>query len=345
MENKEKFGNQLAECIGLWLAEGDNKTKAEITFTNSQVELIKLFDQTLRLLFHNYLFNIRLYIYSPNENIIVKSPINNCIIKRYIDKRATRPYFIWRLCSKKLNKKWKDKIKLNINKKVYYKSILKGFFAGEGNIKTGKKSNRTIRIAQGKRIKSIEKILNHLKIEFRYFEKERNYYITHKFNWDKCAKINLAELHPIKKTDFWNAYNSYKEEHYKSNYLKKELFNALTKHYLPKSLALKFNRSKARIVEILIALKKEKKINNFRVKSQDYWVRNDQQVIIISKLKEKYLKLLEKYNKTQQFANYFDVDHRSAYKRLKELEELGLVKRNINKEWRRIKIEKEIITI
>ena len=58
------------------------------------------------------------------------------------------------------------------------------------------------------------------------------------------------------------------------NYLKKELFNALTKHYLPKSLALKFNRSKARIVEILIALKKEKKINNFRVKSQDYWVRN-----------------------------------------------------------------------
>ncbi len=42
------MGNQLAECVGLWLAEGDNKSRGEITFTNNCYELIKHFSQQFR---------------------------------------------------------------------------------------------------------------------------------------------------------------------------------------------------------------------------------------------------------------------------------------------------------
>ena len=33
---------EIAECVGLWLAEGDNKTTAEVTFTNNCFELINI---------------------------------------------------------------------------------------------------------------------------------------------------------------------------------------------------------------------------------------------------------------------------------------------------------------
>ena len=31
---------EMSECVGLWLAEGDSKTKSEVTFTNNCFELI-----------------------------------------------------------------------------------------------------------------------------------------------------------------------------------------------------------------------------------------------------------------------------------------------------------------
>lgn len=34
------FNKQTAECVGLWLAEGDNKCSNEITFTNNEITLI-----------------------------------------------------------------------------------------------------------------------------------------------------------------------------------------------------------------------------------------------------------------------------------------------------------------
>ena len=34
---------EIAECVGLWLAEGDKKTSAEVTFTNNCMELIIFF--------------------------------------------------------------------------------------------------------------------------------------------------------------------------------------------------------------------------------------------------------------------------------------------------------------
>jgi len=38
---------ELVECVGLWLAEGDNKTNQEITFTNNCLELILFFQENI----------------------------------------------------------------------------------------------------------------------------------------------------------------------------------------------------------------------------------------------------------------------------------------------------------
>ncbi len=336
---------EVAQAVGLWLAEGDNKTKQEITFTNSQLELIKLFDKTLRGLFKN--MKVKIYIYSPRKSLIVNLPINNCIIKNYIDKRANRPYFIWRVYSTRLSKEWKEIVQKLLTKKELQIEILKGFFAGEGNIKfLIKSSTRTIRIAQGKRVLFLEKILNNLNVDYVYSGKERAYIVNKRRNWDIFAKIKMADLHPLKMNQFWQAYNSFKQEHYDSNYLREEIYKILVKPLTSHNLATKFNRSQARIQDILIQLKKEKQINNFRIGSRDYWIRIDKRKILVSKLKQKYLDLCDKgYRRTYEFAKYFKVDHKSSYNRLIELEKLNLIKRNINKDWIRINSNRNVMII
>lgn len=106
------------------------------------------------------------------------------------------------------------------------------------------------------------------------------------------------------------------------------------------------NRSQARIYDVLDIFKKKGKILNYRVKSKDHWIRKDQNIIIISKLKEKYLKFLGNSNKiTKYFAKHFNVDWKSSFRRLKELEKLKLVKRNKDKTWRKLNMNKQVISI
>lgn len=340
----DNFNKKIAECVGLWLAEGDNKCNNEITFTNNEFSLIEFFHKNIKKLFLDYALNIRIYIYtSDGENINIPIKVNK--INRYIDKRARKPYYMWRLASVDLNKKWKFIVNKCKNNPDCYEGILKGFFAGEGDIKSSSHNSRTIRISQ-KKCAFLEILLKHFNSEFRYRKENRAYYITHKDNWDRLAKIRIADLHPAKKEKFWKIYKGFKEQHYKHNYLKNSIYEALTNHHLPLELALKFNRSKARIQAILVDLKKENKINNFGVRSISYWIRNDQNVIIISKLKKKYLNVLGKNNKiTKEIANYFNVGYKSSFNRLKELEKLGLVKRNKDKTWQKIIPNKKVIVI
>src|SRR3989344_2294797 len=264
----------IAECVGLWLAEGDNKCQNEITFTNSCMSLVKHFDKNLRLIFNKYNPNIRIYVYSSKrENIRI--PIKYCKINRYVDKRARKPYLIWRLSSVKLYMIWRnivEEIKLDEN---YYPDILRGFFAGEGNIKTNKKSNvRVVRIAQGKPNKYTEKLLNKLKI------------------------------------------------------------------------AKKFKRDKSTICKILIQLKKDNLVNNYRVGSKDYWIKKDRNTVIISSIKNNYLNFLKSSEKrTKDFANKFNVKPLSSSKMLKRLKELGFVTRDKNKNWKINPIDKKVIII
>ena len=116
--------------------------------------------------------------------------------------------------------------------------------------------------------------------------------------------------------------------------------------HMTSELAIKFNRTEARIQDVLMELKDKRIINNFRSGSRSYWIKNDQNVIIISNLKKKYLDFLGNNPKnTAELAKYFNVDFKSSLRRLKELEKLSLVKRNYNKKWEKLNPNKEVRVI
>ena len=337
------FDKQIAECVGLWLAEGSTTSKREITFTNNCLDLIDLFYKTMNRLFKNCRFNQRIYVYSK-EGSEIKLPYSNCVFKYYVHKRATRPYFIFRIASTELIKEWNKIIRENLNQKELFPYILRGFFAGEGNVKEGKKSIRVLRISQAVQKDFINKMLKELNITYIFTPCNRMYNISNKTNWDIFAKYRLGDLHPIKKEKFWRLYNSYREIHYKNNYLYTEVYKSLGEPRTTKELSEKFNRSFARIQDVLILLKKENKINNFRIGSKDYWIKNKNQ-IIISKLKERYLVSLVYPQLTSEIAKEFKVSWKSSFRRLNELKKLNLVKLDKNKKWQKKNPSKQIIVI
>jgi len=338
------MNKKIAECVGLWLAEGDDKCNNEITFTNNQFELIEIFHKNIKKLFSNYKFNIRIYVYTPNgENVAV--PLEVTKINRYIDNRANKPYYIWRLASVELNKKWKNIVGLYKTNPIFYADILRGFFAGEGSIKSTSHNSRSVMISQLPNI-FLEKMLQHLEIEFKYNPGNKSYFITHWDNWDKLAKIKIADLHSIKKEKFWRIYSEFKERHYKSHHIRNRLLQILINPYMTSELATEFQRTEARLQDVLIDLKKKGIITNFRSGIRSYWIRNDQNTIIISKLKMEYLNhLINSKKSTMEIAKYFNVGFQSSKRRLKELEKQGLVKRNGDKRWERLNSDKKVIVL
>lgn len=341
--NKRPSKKEIAECIGLWLAEGDNKSINEITFTNNSLYLIKYFHNTLFRLFKPS--NIRVYSYSNSKNVEI--PVRNVSFKKYIDKRATKPYYIWRFASIKLNKEWKQIVKNFLKDSYYQKYILRGFFAGEGSIKYSSHNSRQISISQKQRVSFIEKIFNRLKIKYKFEPyKRKGYIISNREDWDKLAKIKIADLHPQKKDKFWSIYQSYKQYHYDKGFLKKEVISLLNTQKTSKELAHIFNRTQYRIYDILKQLKDEGLIENYRIRSKDYWIKKEENKIIISKIKAKYIKLINLgYKKTSEIAQRSDKSPRSVQKRLYELERLGILYRDSNKEWLISNQNKEVLMI
>jgi len=336
-----KFEEQVAECVGLWLAEGSTTSKSEITFTNNCLELIDLFYNTINELFRAYSFNQRIYVYSKDGQE-VKLPYNKCAFKYYVHQRATRPYFIFRIASVELIKKWKVVINETLKENSLIPFVLRGFFAGEGNVYEGKRSVRVLRISQKTRKDFIDNLLNSLGLIFSFEEGNRNYILSSKHNWDIFARYNLADLHPNKKEKFWRLYNSYKEEHYKKNYLYLGIYKELEEPLTTLQLSKRFNRSFARIQDVLVLLKKEGKIYNFRVQSRDYWV-NNREIIIISKIKNNYLDVLKQPKLTSEIAKAFKVDWKSSFRRLNELKKLNLVQIGEDNKWKKKSTKKKII--
>jgi len=332
-----------AECVGLWLAEGSLKSKTEITFTNNCWDLIDLFYRTINEIFKNYEYNLRIYVYSKNKEK-VKIPYKNCKVKYYFHDRATKPFFIFRLASVEVVRAWKKMVKETLSKKELSPYILRGFFAGEGNIKEVSRNSRVLRISQKSRKDFVDNALSNLKINFSYDSRRLTYTIYGKKNWDIFAKFKLADLHPDKKDKFWKIYKRFKEEHYEKNYLVNHIFPLLEEPLTARQLSNTFNRSLARIQDILIELKKQKEVNNFRVGSVDYWTKN-KDLIIISKLKNNYLLFLDKPKQTYQFAKKFKVCWKSSFRRLKELEKLNLVRRQKDGRWIKLQISKNILAI
>ena len=160
-------------------------------------------------------------------------------------------------------------------------------------MKEGSHSNRTIRIAQGKPNIFIEQILRYYDVTYQYTHNGRSYDITGKWNWNMLAKIKIADLYPIKKEKFWRIYKSYKEIHYPDHYIRDKIVVFLDKPYASLELSKIFNRSPVRIYDLFGFLKKEGTLQIFRVRSKAYWIKSDQNKIIISQIKEKYLKSLK----------------------------------------------------
>lgn len=339
-----RLTQEIAECVGLWLAEGDNKTRREITFTNNCIILVEFFAKTIQRMFKEYNLKPRIYIYSAKK---VKIKVNlDCKKKYYNDKRATKPYLIFRIASVDITRQWRLLVKKVINKDEFHNSTLKGFFAGEGNLKEGSHSNKTIRIAQGKPNKLIEKILEYYDITYRYSERGRAYNITGKWNWDRLAQIKIADLHPIKKEKFWRIYNDYKEIHYPDNHIRKNILPLLKKPYTSLELSKIFKRSQARIYDILHILEKEGKIQKFYVESKCYWIKAEQNKIVISKIKNKYLTTLKDNRQTTgELSKEIGVCWKAAYRRLKELQKLNLVEKDSTGNWIILYPKKEVIVL
>ncbi len=281
------------------------------------------------------------------QQTMKKKQLNlNCKTNYYTDKRASKPYFIYRIGSVKLTFQWRDIVKKTKNNKKFYKYILRGFFAGEGNLKEGNHSNRTIKIAQGKPNIFIEQILRYYDIIYQYAHNGRAYCITGKWNWDKLAKIKIADLHLIKKEKFWRIYKSYKEVHYPGHYIRDKILTFLDKPHTSLELSDIFNRSPARIYDVLYLLKKEGILQIFRVGSRAYWIKSDQNKIIISQVKKRYLSLVKNSRKTTvELAKEIGVCCKSAYNRLTELQKLNLVVRDSKGEWEFVIPEKEVIVL
>ncbi|MFQ5722126.1 MAG: hypothetical protein ACE5GI_06515 [Candidatus Aminicenantales bacterium] len=287
--------------------------------------------------------NFRLYVYLPSENYKINVKSDTQRINRYIDKRARNPYFILRLGNTALVKKWKTIVNITKNKTTLYPHILRGFFAGEGNIKTGSNFCRQIRIAQKERNKLIENILNEIEVKANFSGRERAYVISSRYNWEKLAKIKIADLHPVKKEEFWKIYGDFKEWHYSHNFIRNNILSFLSSPKTSMELASMFKRDQTRLQRILTKLKRRGMVKNFRVGSKDYWIKS-KNVAIISKRKSEILELLNMPRKTVYVANRLEVTWKAAFRRLKELEKLDLVKRK-NNLWYLTQINKQVIVL
>lgn len=322
--------HELAECIGLWLAEGDNKTKAEVTLTNNCLELILFFQRVIKNIYkgHN---KPRLYIYSPNKKRLIYQLNGFKKINYYIDERANRPYYIYRLADVKFMHVWKDLVNQFKKESKYYADILRGIFAGEGNIHHTPQCNnhRSIRISSGFKNEFIEKLLAYFKINYKYNERHREYEI-YGANLDRAYEIDIASLHPEKQHKFNHMILSVKEKHYSPNFLKKAIYSKLNSIYTAKDLSKEFSRDFTRIQEVLGELKKEGKIQNVKIKDKSLWAENS---IMERYLLNKKISFLRSFNKTRnitQLSNNINLGVKAIRKRLKVLEKSNLVKKSSN---------------
>jgi hypothetical protein len=335
------MNRQIAECAGLWLAEGDSKTRSEITFTNNSIGLILYFYKMMKSLYRGK-NKSRIYVYSPSERKLFNF-IGDMIVRYYYDRRANRTYYIYRLADVKFVKYWHNVVNVVKNDKKLYPDILRGFFAGEGNVKHSIKhhNSRSVRISQ-KRDKFLEKVLNCLNISFVY-EPDHRVYVIGARQLNKLNKMNIAELHPEKAVKFRNMINSVSRMIYPKNYLKIKILEKLDDFYRTKQLADIFKRSDARILDVLRDLKKENKIRFIKLRDgKVYWAKNKFIDNFILNEKIKILKELNSSNSISNMSKIINIPRKTISKRLLMFEKEGLVK-YVNKEWVRTEKSNELL--
>ena len=321
MESNKK---EVAECVGLWLAEGDKKTPSEVTFTNNCIELILFFHETIKPLYNGN-NKPRIYVYSPAERILI-SNLKDFVIRNYVDKRANRTYYIYRLADVEFVKKWKIIVNSIKNRKEHYANILRGIFAGEGYVKHDLKNHnsRNLEIASGSRDSLIEHLLSFFNVKFNYNKEHRQYWITGRY-LNKLNEIKIASLHPEKEAKFRKMIDCLKEIHYSPGELKRLLLAELNQFKRTSELAKKLRKSDLRILEVLQELKREDKIGYIRIKGNTYWIKKE---LMNNYLNEEKIKILKEVPKNQTLTGigkYIGLSRKTIRTRLNKLQIEGLV--------------------
>ncbi len=316
---------RLAQSVGLWLAEGDRRTRNEITFTNNQPYLIAFFhdviSETLRPK-----CTPRIAAYLPHAGFQLMRPVRQAKYRVYTDRRANVPYYIYRVSGVDALKKWRAIIFRVCSHSCYYQSILQGFFAGEGNVKEGSHKSRAVRIAHGKPNPFLEKMLRHFEISFRYGG-HREYAICGRGNLEKVLALRITCLHRLKHSHFISMMAGYCQWHYPKRALSDLVLSVLVIPQTTKELATKFQRSRSRLFQVLSTLRRMGSIQGYHVNSTYYWVKTDSHMIVISKQKMRILNLLSAHHRVFELASSLATGHKAVSRRLHELERLGLVYR------------------
>ncbi len=158
--------------------------------------------------------------------------------------------------------------------------------------------------------------------------------------------MKIHAIHSEKRDKINRVFNSYKEKHYLNHFIKNELKEILESPHTTNQISKIFKRSPARIQDILIPLKEKGTVKNFRVKSKSYWINTNQNKIIISKIKEKYLNSLNKKGKTiSELSKEMNVCWKSSYRRLLELQKLDLVVKDTAGIWTVLNYKKEVVVL
>lgn len=334
----------LSRIVGLWMAEGSTTSRSEITFTNSQPELIQFF--------HNNIFRFvkpknkpRIYVYRKNKNEKIELPVKNIVYRFYIHPFARRPFFIYRISGVKLVREWLSLVEHVKNQPGLYRFVLQGFFAGEGNLKyIISTRSRVLRISQGKPNKFIEKVFQVLNLKFHYEQSERSYVISGRENLERLWKLGISELHPIKHKKFRLMLESYKQRHLGRGELRKKILELSDRPKTTMEMANAVDKSGARVSRVLSQLGRENLLNKFKIGSLYYWVNSSRNIILISEVKLDILKILRKPRRVYEISKIRDVNWKSSFKRLKELEKLKLVRQRDGL-WYRLPTNKEVVTL
>jgi len=224
-----------------------------------------------------------------------------------------------------------------------YQGILQGFFAGEGNIKENMRHHtRVLRIAQGKRLVLLERILRFFRVKFRYESSGRSYVISGRDNLEKLWKIGVSGLHSKKHAKFAAMMSSYQQHHYRLGYLGPRILEILSSPLTTSEIATRVNRGESRVNQLLTPLRRRGEVEMFKVRSSYYWIRSDQQRIIISYEKSKILKALSCPRRVSEIARTVGRTEKSVSRRLAELNRLGLAEK-ANSNWRAIEVSKRVI--
>ena len=91
----------------------------------------------------------------------------------------------------------------------------------------------------------------------------------------------------------------------------------------------------------MTVLRREGKVEMFKVRSSYYWTKNLRSVII-SSAKFKILKILTRPRRQFEIARMVGRTEKSVSRRLTELTRLGLVEK-VNSNWQRIEVAKRVI--